>query len=93
LQARKISASELPEHTIARIEALDQRLNAVVVRDFDRAREAATAADVALARGERRSLLGVPMTIKEAFNIAGRLGVSHNSRTSCRKKTHSLFPE
>ena len=71
MQARKISASELVEHTIARIESLDQRLNAVVVRDFDRAREAAKAADSALGRGERRPLLGIPMTFKEAFNIAG----------------------
>ena len=71
LQARKISASELLEHTIARIEALDPRLNAVVVRDFERAREAASAADLALAVGDRRPLLGVPMTFKEAFNIAG----------------------
>ena len=43
----------------------------LVVRDFDRAREAAKAADAALARGERRPLLGIPMTFKEAFNIAG----------------------
>ena len=71
LQARRISASELVEHTIARIEALDQRLNAVVVRDFERAREAAKAADAALARGERRPLLGLPITIKESFNIVG----------------------
>jgi amidase len=71
LHTRKISASELVEHAIARIEAFDQRLNAVVVRDFDRARKAATAADVDLARGERRSLLGIPITFKEAFNIGG----------------------
>src|SRR5215831_18182534 len=71
LQARNVSASELLEHTIARIEALDRHLNAVVVRDFERAREAARAADIALAGGERRLLLGIPMTIKEAFNIAG----------------------
>jgi amidase len=71
LQARKISALELVEHTIARIERLDQRLNSVVVHDFERAREAAKAADAALSRGERRALLGVPMTAKEAFNIAG----------------------
>jgi amidase len=71
LQAGKISAVELVEHTIARIEALDHRLNSVVARDFERAREAAAAADAALARGERRPLLGVPMTFKEAFNIAG----------------------
>jgi amidase len=71
LRARKISASELLEHTIARIETVDRRLNAVVVRDFARARRAAAAADIALARGEGRPLLGIPVTIKEAFNIAG----------------------
>jgi amidase len=71
LQARRISASELVEHTIARIDVLDRQLNAVVVRDFERAREVAKTADAALARGERRSLLGVPITIKESFNIAG----------------------
>ena len=49
LRRRTISASELIEHTIARIEALDTRLNAIVVRDFERAREAARAADAALA--------------------------------------------
>ena len=32
---------------------------------------AAKAADAALARGERRPLLGVPMTVKESFNVAG----------------------
>jgi amidase len=71
LRQRKVSALELLEHTIARIEALDQRLNAVVVRDFERARRAAAAADIALGRGDQRKLLGIPMTIKEAFNVAG----------------------
>src|SRR5215831_13516357 len=71
LRGRRISASELVNHTIARIEALDEDLNAVVVRDFERAREAALAADVALRKGERRVLLGLPITIKEPFNIAG----------------------
>ncbi|MDE2372859.1 MAG: amidase [Hyphomicrobiales bacterium] len=71
LQARKISARELVESTIARIIALDRRLNAVVVRDFDRAYEAAHAADAALAGGDRRPLLGVPLLVKESFNLAG----------------------
>src|SRR6516164_1502666 len=71
MQARRISASELLEHTIARIETLDRRFNAVVVRDFDRAREAAKAADAALARGERHPLLGIPVTLNEPFNVAG----------------------
>jgi Asp-tRNA(Asn)/Glu-tRNA(Gln) amidotransferase A subunit family amidase len=67
----RISSVELVQRMIVRIEALDQRVNAIVVRDFDRARETAKAADVALARAERRPLLGVPMTVKEAFNVAG----------------------
>jgi amidase len=71
LESRQISASELLEHAIARIEALDSRLNAVVVRDFERAREASRAADIALAKGERRTLLGILLTVKEAFNVAG----------------------
>lgn len=70
LQARQVSAVELLDRTIARIEAHDGKLNAVVVRDFERARAAAAEADRALARGERRPLLGVPMTVKEAFNVA-----------------------
>jgi amidase len=71
LHARKVSARELLEQSIARIEACDGRINAVVVRDFERARAAAAAADAALGRGERRPLLGVPVTVKEAFNVAG----------------------
>jgi amidase len=71
LDARMISATELFEHAVGRIEALDSRINAVVVRDFERARAAAREADAALARGERRPLLGIPMTVKESFNIGG----------------------
>jgi len=71
LADRKVSSRELVEAAIARIEALDPKINAVVVRDFDRARQQADAADTALAKGERRPLLGLPMTVKEAFNVAG----------------------
>jgi amidase len=71
LDARQVSARELLEQAIARIEAYDPEINAVVVRDFERARAAASAADSSLARGERRPLLGLPMTVKESFNVAG----------------------
>ena len=71
LAERQVSSKELVDAAIARIEALDGKVNAVVVRDFDRARAAADAADAALARGERRPLLGLPMTVKEQFNIVG----------------------
>jgi amidase len=71
LADKRISAVELVDFSITRIEALDGKINAVVVRDFERARTAAKEADAALARGERRSLLGLPMTVKEQFNVAG----------------------
>jgi amidase len=68
---KKISARELVDAAIARIEALDGKINAVVVRDFDRARAAAKAADEALVKGERKPLLGLPITVKEQFHVAG----------------------
>jgi Amidase len=68
---RKVSARELLDGAIARIEMLDPKINAVVVRDFDRARAAADDADAALARGEQRPLLGLPMAVKEQFNVSG----------------------
>jgi amidase len=71
LAKKEVSAIELTEHAIARIERHDVRINAVCVRDFDRARDAARAADAARARGETRPLLGIPMTVKESYNVAG----------------------
>lgn len=71
LATRQISSRELVDDAIARIETLDPKINAVVVRDFDRARASADDADAALAHGERRPLLGLPMTVKEQFTIAG----------------------
>jgi amidase len=65
------SARAEAEAAIARIEAADGAINAVVVRDFERALAAADAVDARLRRGERGPLLGVPMTVKESFNVAG----------------------
>ena len=59
------------EAAIARIEARDGPINAVVVRDFDRARHQAHEMDQRLAAGDGAPLLGVPMTVKESFDIAG----------------------
>jgi amidase len=71
LAAKKVSAVELAEHAINRIERHDGKINAVCVRDFDRALIAARAADAALARGDARPLLGIPMTVKESYRVAG----------------------
>lgn len=71
LDAGRVSAVELAEAAIDRIERLDTSINAVPVRDFDRVLAAARAADAARSRGERGPLLGVPATVKESFNMAG----------------------
>ena len=65
-----MSASEACEAAIARIEATDGAINAVVIRDFDRARAAAAAlTTVGPQHGE--PLFGLPMTVKESFDVAG----------------------
>ncbi|HEY4043638.1 MAG TPA: amidase family protein [Rhodopila sp.] len=63
---KQLSASELLESCIDRIEAVDHAVNAMVARDFDRARDAAKAADAAVMRGEALSPLhGLPVGIKD----------------------------
>ncbi|WIX98411.1 amidase [Amycolatopsis mongoliensis] len=71
LRAGAVTAVELTDEAIARIERDDEVVNAICVRDFDRARAAAHRADQARARGEDRPLLGVPVTVKESYDIAG----------------------
>ena len=71
LRAGQVTATELAELHIRRIERHDTALNAVVVRDFERARHQARAADQAAARGELHPLLGLPITLKESINVAG----------------------
>ena len=71
LTAKKVSAVELARDAINRIERHDAKINAICVRDFERGLAAARAADAELARGVRKPLLGLPVTVKESFNIAG----------------------
>ena len=72
IAAKEISASELLGHYIRRIEKYNTDINAVVCTQLDKARVRATEADAALARGESWGPLhGVPMTVKESYNIAG----------------------
>src|SRR3954466_14052621 len=71
LAAKKVSAVELAQDAIGRIERHDAKINAICVRDFERGLAAARAADAELARGVKKPLLGLPVTIKESYNIAG----------------------
>jgi amidase len=70
IRAGETTALAETEAAIARIEGGDGAINAVVVRDFDRARDQARAADQRLADGDPAPLLGLPMTIKESFDVA-----------------------
>lgn len=70
IRAGELSPREAVGHAIARIEKLDARIDAVVVCDFDRARETGSALDGQVPRADQ-PLFGVPMTIKESFDIAG----------------------
>lgn len=70
INAKEISASEVLEHFMARIDRYNKDLNAVVVEVRERARQRARTADAALAKGESWGPLhGVPMTLKESFNL------------------------
>jgi amidase len=71
LRRGEVSSRELTEMLLARIDALNPALNAVVELRAEAALEDAVAADREIAGGAKGSLPGVPMTIKESFNVAG----------------------
>ncbi|MGW4489163.1 amidase [Amycolatopsis sp. NPDC004368] len=71
LRAGEVTAVELAESAIERMGKYDGAVNAICVPDFDRALAAAREADAARARGHEGPLLGVPITVKESFNVAG----------------------
>jgi amidase len=72
LRDRKIGCVELLDFFLARAEQHNPKLNAIIVWQIDKARDRARAADEALAKGQRWGPLhGVPMTVKESFNLAG----------------------
>ena len=72
IRTKQLSSLEATDLFIERIEGLDADINAVVVRDFDRARDEAGKRDRQLAKGDGVGPLhGVPMTIKEQYHRVG----------------------
>ena len=72
IATKKVSAVEVFEHFLKRIETHNSKLNAIIWMDAEGGRKRAREADAALARGESLGPLhGVPMTIKESYQIAG----------------------
>src|SRR3954454_2329955 len=76
LLKREISAIELLQATLQRIEALNPAINAIVATDPDSARGAAENSDRRIAAGEARPLEGLPVTIKDSFDVAGLLSTA-----------------
>ena len=72
IRRREVGAAQLLRHVLDRVDRFNPALNAIVVRDDAAAMARALEADAALERGECWGPLhGVPMTVKEAFDVAG----------------------
>ena len=73
IKTKEVSSLELTQHFIDRIEKYDDKINSVVVKIFDQAIEDAKVADKTLLTNQNLGPLhGVPMTIKESYNIKGQ---------------------
>ena len=71
LLAKEVSSVELLDLHLSRIEEHNPKLNAIVVPDFENARKAAVSSDQKRSAGQGGTLLGLPMTIKECFDVEG----------------------
>jgi amidase len=72
LRRKTIGCEELLDLYLTRVEKYNPRLNAIIATDLGGARKRAQAADHALANGESWGPLhGVPMTIKESYDVVG----------------------
>ena len=65
LDRREISALELTEAFLRRIEAIDGQLRAFITVMSDRALEMAREADAAIAAGESQPMTGIPVALKD----------------------------
>ncbi len=68
-----VSARELVELALDRIERLDHELNAFATVYAERALLEAQQADARVRAGERRPLLGVPLAVKDEIDIGGEV--------------------
>ncbi len=72
IQRGEITSIELLNHFLDRIQRYNEDINAVVALDITAARRRAAEADKALAQGQKWGPLhGVPMTVKDVFEVAG----------------------
>ncbi len=84
LRARELSARELTEHYLARIEKHDERINAYITVTAEQALAAAEQADQQLASGTAGPLTGIPIAHKDIFCTTG-------VKTSCGSRMLESF--
>ena len=76
LLARRCSARDLLEATLSRVARVNPGLNAIVHVDAARARADADASDARIADGTARPLEGLPISIKDAWDVAGMVSTA-----------------
>ncbi len=84
LRSRRVSATELTRHFLARIERFDGTLNSFITVTAEQALEAAAAADKQLAAGSSTPLTGIPLAHKDIFCTTG-------VKTSCGSRMLDNF--
>lgn len=71
LRAREFTAAELTEAVLARVEAVEPRVNAYITRTDEIAREQAREADARFAAGTATPLTGIPFAVKDLIVTKG----------------------
>ena len=80
IRAGEVSATELTQLMLDRIERIDPRLNSYRVVMAERALAEAGQADARRRSGDERPLLGVPIAVKDNLDVAGEI-TAHGSAT------------
>ena len=72
IREKEISCVELLQHYLSRVDKYNESINAIVVDLREQALEEAKRLDNMVSNGEHLGPLhGVPMTVKESYNVSG----------------------